>query len=133
MGGMRTWHVSLVLLALGCGGGSGAGSGDAGKPDGTKPMPDTGARESAPMETAGRDTAAKDSATDAPPAYPAPHPAMPQEQNLGGPVMKAPKFVVITFAGDALAGKIDDFSDKVAKSKTYWSGTTKEYGVGPVA
>jgi hypothetical protein len=65
-------------------------------------------------------------------AFPAPHPAMPQEINLGGPVMTAPKFVVITFAGDTLASSIDDFADKVAASATYWSGTTAEYGVGPI-
>jgi hypothetical protein len=65
--------------------------------------------------------------------YPAPHPPMPQVTNMGGPVMKAPKFVVITFAGDSLAAQIDDLASKVASSKTYWSGTTAEYGVGPVA
>jgi hypothetical protein len=65
--------------------------------------------------------------------YPAAHPPMPQVLDAGGPVMKTPKFVVITFAGDALAAQIDDFSAKVAASATYWSGTTAEYGVGPVA
>jgi hypothetical protein len=80
-----------------------------------------------------REAGGHDSAGDAAGAYPAPHPLMPQEENLGGPVMKSPKFVIITFAGDALAAMIDDFADKVAASKTYWSGTTAEYGVGPVA
>ena len=65
--------------------------------------------------------------------YPAPHPAMPQEQNAGGPVMTSPKFVIITFAGDTLAPDINDFAAKVAASSDYWSGTTAEYGVGPVA
>jgi hypothetical protein len=69
---------------------------------------------------------------DAPVPYPATHAAMPQEINLGGPFMTAPKFVVITFAGDTLAPNIDDFADKVAASATYWSGTTAEYGVGPI-
>ena len=70
---------------------------------------------------------------DAPAPYPAMHPPMPQEVNSGGPVMTAPKFVVITFAGDTFAPNIDDFADKIAASATYWSGTTAEYGVGPIA
>lgn len=71
--------------------------------------------------------------SDAGPQYPAAHPPMPQVTNMGGPVMTSPKFVVITFAGDPLEAQIDDFASKVASSTTYWSGTTQEYGVGPVA
>jgi hypothetical protein len=67
------------------------------------------------------------------PAYPAVHAAMAQVKSSGGPVLKNPKFVIVTFAGDALEGSIDDFVAKVAASSTYWSGTTSEYGVGPVA
>lgn len=80
---------------------------------------------------AGKDSGAD--AGEAGPGYPAAHPPMPQVPNMGGPVLKAPKFVVITFAGDTLAPQIDDFASKVASSTTYWSGTTSEYGVGPVA
>jgi len=113
---------------------------DAGHADAPLLFPDTGAHDA--RHDAARDAAddtARDGSTDAtekadvPIPYPAPHPAMPQEIDLGGPYMKAPKFVVITFAGDALAASIDDFADKVAASATYWSGTTAEYGVGPIA
>jgi hypothetical protein len=119
---MRSCWVFSAVILVGCGSSSG----------GVTPKTDAGAAEAkSPMPEAG----GRDTATDAPDVagYPAPHPAMPQVKNLGGPVMKSPKFVIITFAGDGLATDIDDFADKVAASKTYWSGTTAEYGVGPVA
>ena len=102
---------------------------------------------SGPKTVATPDSGAPDATADAPPlsdasadapmeaaiAYPAPHPAAPQVINAGGPVMTAPKFVIITFKGDSLQAMIDDFAAKVAAAKDYWSGTTAEYGVGPVA
>ena len=120
---VRSVLVVACLLAeviVGCGSSSPdvTPKSDAAAPDHS--VPDSAAPDASPdvRKTAG---------------YPAPHPAMPQVVTLGGPVMKSPKFVIVTFAGDSLAPQIDAFADAVAASKTYWSGTTAEYGVGPVA
>jgi len=114
----RATAILLALLPLACGSSSGGGA----------PSPDSG------VSDAVADVGLPDGGTESGPAgYPASHPPMPQVQNLGGPVMKSPKLVIITFAGDPLAPSIDDFVAKVAASATYWSGTTAEYGVGPVA
>jgi len=125
---MRISSLTLVLCFVACGSSSGgastagdSGVADTGTPDVVQPGADSG-RES------GSDAMAESGT-----GYPAAHPPMPQVTNLGGPVMTAPKFVIITFAGDSLAAQIDDLASKVASSKTYWSGTTSEYGVGPVA
>jgi hypothetical protein len=63
--------------------------------------------------------------------YPAPHPAAPQIQNLGGPILAQPHVVPIFFPGDdpLLAGEIVDFLGKVG-STAYWAAITTEYGVG---
>jgi hypothetical protein len=140
---MRTGYLAFMLAVVGCSSSSGSSLGpkaDGGAFDAPPLMFDASAHDAKAdvardaMGDATHDAAADVVAkTDAPAPYPAPHPPMPQEVNSGGPVMTAPKFVVITFAGDTLAASIDDFADKVAASTTYWSGTTAEYGVGPVA
>jgi hypothetical protein len=61
--------------------------------------------------------------------FPAPHPAMPQAVSAGGPVMKSPKFLAVSFPNDPLQASIDDFNMKIGPSK-YWTGVTAEYGVG---
>jgi hypothetical protein len=126
---MRQLSLLMGLCLVACGSSSGGASPPAGGDSG---VADTGLR-----DTGGPDggQSGSDSGADADSGsgYPAAHPPMPQVIDLGGPVMTAPKFVVITFAGDSLAAQIDDFASKVASSKTYWSGTTAEYGVGPVA
>jgi hypothetical protein len=127
MKAMRSLWCSLGVVLLGCGSTLGEQQNDAGAPDVRQPVPEAGGRDAS--------SDSHDAASDSPAVagYPAAHPPMPQVKNLGGPVMKTPKFVIITFVGDTLAPSIDDFADKVAASKTYWSGTTAEYGVGPVA
>jgi len=60
---------------------------------------------------------------------PAPHPALPQVANLGGPVMSAPKVLPIFFAGDPDTDAIKSFLGQVGAS-AYWRATTSEYGVG---
>jgi len=129
---MRRILGFLMVALLGCSSGSGAekAAADAGTMKLT--LPDARVDVARVTHDAGHEAGA-DSAADAPVAYPAPHPAIAQEVNSGGPVMKSPKFVVITFAGDTLIPSINDFSAKVAASATYWSGTTAEYGVGPIA
>jgi hypothetical protein len=126
----RAW---IAALLIGCSGSGGAGApSDSGSMDSTSSAAEAG--RDGPGEAARHDAAAgQESGRDTSSGYPAPHPPMPQERDLGGPVMKSPKFFILTFVGDPLAGAIDDFADKVAASSTYWSGTTAEYGVGRVA
>jgi hypothetical protein len=140
---MQTRYLAFALTLVGCSSSSGSPLGpkaDGGETDAPLIVIDARAHDAKGdvahdaaadvTHDAATDVLAK---TDAPAPYPAMHPPMPQEVNSGGPVMTAPKFVVITFAGDTLAPNIDDFADKVAASATYWSGTTAEYGVGPIA
>jgi hypothetical protein len=132
---MRVAPILAALSLVACGSGSGGGAGPAG---------DSGIVDSSVFTDAdagGQDAALDSASGDADSSadsgmiggYPAAHPPMPQVVDAGGPVMKSPKFVIITFAGDSLAAQIDDFASKVAASATYWSGTTAEYGVGPVS
>jgi hypothetical protein len=118
---VREWAGVLALaLCVGCSASSAS----------SQPKPDSGL-----LDRSSSEASAPDGPTDtgAPSGYPAEHPPMPQVQTLGGPVMTSPKIVVITFQGDPLAPSIDSFVDAVAASKSYWSGTTREYGVGPIA
>jgi hypothetical protein len=62
----------------------------------------------------------------------APHPAPPQVLSLGGKVLSAPKVVAITYEIDPHAAEIDKFMDEMGKT-SFWSQTTAEYGVGPLA
>ncbi len=62
-------------------------------------------------------------------AYPAAHPPMPQVVTNGGPVMKSPKAVPITFQSDTAAAQLEQFVTKIAGSN-YWTAATSEYGVG---
>jgi hypothetical protein len=59
----------------------------------------------------------------------APHAPMAQLANLGGPILKTPNLVAITFDGDTLRDQIEDFASKLGKSQ-YWSSVISEYGVG---
>jgi len=135
---MKLLRLALATLLAGCGSSSPStttAKSDAHAADAIV-LPKLDARpHDARAKDAGGDSghARLDAGVDAPIPYPAPHPAMPQVVSSGGPVMTAPKFVVITFAGDTLIPSVDDFVDKVAASATYWSGTTAEYGVGKIA
>ena len=60
---------------------------------------------------------------------PAPHPALPQVVNSGGPVLVAPKVLPILFEGDTGATDIQAFFQELTRT-TYWNETTSEYGVG---
>jgi hypothetical protein len=63
--------------------------------------------------------------------YPAPFPSPPQVVTFSGPILSAPKFVPVFFAGDdpTLVGELKDFAAKLGASQ-YWAATTAEYGVG---
>jgi len=71
---------------------------------------------------------------DAPPPWSeAPHGTAPTLVSLGGPVLTAPKIQPIFFANDAtMQASIEAFSTQLAAS-SYWTATTAEYGVGPIA
>ncbi len=61
--------------------------------------------------------------------YPAFAPDMPQAVSSGGPVMTAPRFVPISFAGDPFVAQIDDFTARIGAT-SYWTSISAEYGVG---
>jgi hypothetical protein len=61
----------------------------------------------------------------------APHAPAPQVVSLGGPVLKTPKVVAITYDSDANQAELDKFMTQLAAS-TYWPAVTSEYGVGPL-
>jgi hypothetical protein len=59
----------------------------------------------------------------------APHAPMAQLANMGGPILKTPKIVAVTFDGDSLRTQIEDFVGKLGASQ-YWSTVVSEYGIG---
>jgi len=61
--------------------------------------------------------------------YPAPHPAVPQLANLGGPVLDAPRVVPIFYPGNLQRAQLLAFMARLGGS-AFWSATTAEYGVG---
>jgi hypothetical protein len=68
-----------------------------------------------------------------PPPYPAPHPALPQVVNFGGPVIANPVVYPIMFANEdaTRAATLADFLAQFGAS-THWTATTAEYGIGPM-
>jgi len=65
------------------------------------------------------------------PNYPAAHPAPPQVEDYGGPVLGAPKIVPIFFSNDdaETVASLTDFTNVIGATQ-YWTATTSEYGVG---
>lgn len=62
--------------------------------------------------------------------YPAFTPDIGQLVMNGGPVLKNPVVVTVTWPSDAKADQFEDLGDKIGPSQ-YWSTITSEYGVGP--
>ncbi len=60
---------------------------------------------------------------------PAAHDPAPVLQNLGGPVLSTPQAMSITYQDDTNATDIDALINQIGAT-SYWSDTTKEYGVG---
>jgi hypothetical protein len=54
---------------------------------------------------------------------------LPQAVSLGGPVLKAPRILPITYLGDDLADQIEDFVGSIGCTP-YWQSVVSEYGVG---
>ncbi len=63
--------------------------------------------------------------------YPAPHPAVPQVQTFGGPVISAPHIVPVFFPNDEYETQLETFLQQLAANKD-WATTVSEYGVGAV-
>jgi hypothetical protein len=66
--------------------------------------------------------------------YPAFKPTPPTIVSLGGPVLATPKVVPVFFSNDdpLITAGLADFTSKVGATE-YWTATTAEYGVGPMA
>lgn len=64
---------------------------------------------------------------------PADHPAFPQLVYNGGPVLKTPTLVAITFANDPHRAELDTFTETIGKTQAYWKAIADDYGVGPAA
>jgi hypothetical protein len=62
--------------------------------------------------------------------YPAFAPNVPQVVSQGGPTLKSPRIVTVTWDGDANRDVYERFGDQIG-STTYWRDNTSEYGVGP--
>ena len=58
------------------------------------------------------------------------HPAFPQLLNNGGPVLKSPKLVAITFANDPERARLDAFAETIGQTEKYWKAIADDYGVG---
>ncbi len=106
-------------------GGTGGGEGTGGQLPGTNGSTSTST--SASASTGGSDLDAGFPSD----TYPAAHPAFPQVESFGGPVLHAPKVVPIFFANDdaTVTAKVKDFEAKVGATD-YWKAATGEYGVG---
>jgi hypothetical protein len=59
----------------------------------------------------------------------APHPALPQVRNQGGPVATKPTFTAVTYDGYDLRAPAEDVVATIGASAT-WQAATSEYGVG---
>ena len=54
----------------------------------------------------------------------------PRIVSAGGPVLTAPRLVVVTFGDEPFAAELETFAKSIGTSD-YWKDTTSEYGVGP--
>jgi len=127
-----------ALLAAACGGGTGtspSGEGTSQNDAGTEK--ETGA----PQPEAGGATDAGGSPSDAQAdsgdhgqpsgTYPAFIGDFPTLQNNGGPIMKNPVVVAITWSSDPAEATLQSFTDTIGATN-YWKAAVSEYGVGPL-
>jgi hypothetical protein len=120
----KWWFLALVVVG-GCSssGGDGAspegGAVDGAQADG-QPRSDGGVlRDAAPAEAGDADSGFVE----------APHAALPQVPNDGGPVVASPRIVTITFAGYAQDATMKSFADWVVGS-SWLAQVGHDYGVG---
>src|SRR5262249_6699939 len=64
------------------------------------------------------------------PGYPAFLPNVPTVISHGGPTLKNPRIVTVTWDGDVNREVYERFGDEIGKTQ-YWRDNTSEYGVGP--
>lgn len=128
--------VGAVLGAAACGGSTGT------SPSGETTNDSGAAAETgAPHEDAGAPAKEAGSVADAAPdtgdhgqpssTYPAFKPDLPTLQNNGGPIMKNPVVVAITWSSDPSEATLQSFVDNLGATQ-YWSAAVGEYGVGPI-
>jgi hypothetical protein len=142
---MTRQHLLLITmvamapcLGLACGGGS---TSNGSQPLGNDASTDGHVQMEAGSADASDGSSSGDSAADvgadvdngAPSTnYPAPHPPLPQLTNANhGPVVTSPKVYFVFYPGYPYETALQAFAPKLAAS-TYWTTTTKEYGVGPI-
>lgn len=121
--------LTLAPLAVGCGGStddeattSPGGSGDDAGADG-----EGGATDDAAVDGGANDAANEPEADDPlDPNYPAAHNPLPQVDYNGGHILLAPKVVTITFEGDPLESRLQQFGD-VITTTPWWEAVSKEY------
>jgi hypothetical protein len=124
------------VLAAACGGGTGT------SPSGESTPHDdggTGSETGAPQQEAGStdggssSDAQADAGDHGQPSsnYPAFKPEFPTLTNNGGPVMKNPVVVAITWSSDPSEATFQSFTDNIGATK-YWKSAVGEYGVGPL-
>lgn len=107
----------------------------AGCPGATTAIPDGGDSGSADAGAfdSGVADAGTDAGTDAGAWTAAAHPPLPVLTNRNnGPVLTAPKVYLVFYPGYPYQAQLQTFAQKMAQS-TYWSATTGEYGIGPLA
>jgi hypothetical protein len=68
-----------------------------------------------------------------PAPYPATEATLPEVIAQGGPVMTAPRIVIVTLDGDPMQASIQAMVSDLVSATGYWSAATSEYGVGPLA
>jgi hypothetical protein len=106
---------------------------DGGGPDSPKTTSDAGGHDDAPAR--GRDAAPPDAGRDhGKPSrvYPAFTPFMPAVRYNGGPVLRHPRIVTVSWRSDPSHADWESFDDAIGAS-AYWTSTTAEYGVGAAA
>ncbi len=78
------------------------------------------------------DAASPDPDASADASAPPPWPAPPQVVSGGGPIIATPTVVPVFFGADALQGSLESFLHALSSS-TFWTATTKEYGIGALS
>jgi hypothetical protein len=139
------WWTTTLLLAAGapfaCGGGAaGGGPADAGDEVFHPPRHKDAGAEAAPVDAPDEYVAKAshcaraadagapdpfDAGADAPPDAL----ALPQVEDLGGPTLRTPALVAVSFPGEALADELEDFTASVGCTD-YWHAIAADYGVG---
>jgi hypothetical protein len=124
---LSTFVLSLIATAAcvaACGGSTASGGAPSGE-----------TADSGTPTTGGGGTTTKDAGTTAPvdngapsETYPAPHPAAPQLQNLGGAVMSAPHIIPVFFPNDPNEADLLAFT-KAFPTSSFFAANTAEYGV----